>query len=346
MSYPKPLSEKSIAKLYADSKLTEEKIAFLRKFFDSCAALYGSICLNDMWEVYKELSEKTDVVKIQRNDIYKFSSIARRELHDYYVYEIDEMYIDEKRVEKYRHVIFKEIMDMGWFQLVYELTEKQVGKPFYVPENFLEFKGHIVTPEEKRVFEYIENLKATSPFIRNLWNEKMNKPSPHQGKKLKDFSYLDPSEANEIERLSGKSEDGPKKCQQKKLDEFMASVQGSFAEKIFRELRFSFFSGWFGYMDQIKHTMDSLYEVGVDFTEKEANRFMELIQDFMNNSHLYVNRGWTSSDLSAHRSVMNPNQKPVLTLGPGIKKAIENGDISLEHLMALAKAKGIEIELE
>ena len=50
--------------------------------------------------------------------------------------------------------------------------------------------------------------------------------------------------------------------------------------------------------------------------------------------------------MSAYDSVMNPNQKPVLTLGPGIKKAIENGDISLEHLMALAKSKGIEIELE
>ena len=155
MSYPKPLSEKSIAKLYADSKLTEEKIVFLWKFFDSCAALYGSICLNDMWEVYKELSEKTDVVKIQRNDIYKFSSIARREVHDYYVYEIDELYIDEKRVEKYRYVILKEIMDWGWYHLVYELTEKQMGKPFYVPENFLELKGHIVNPEEKRLFEYI-----------------------------------------------------------------------------------------------------------------------------------------------------------------------------------------------
>ena len=57
MAYPKPLSEKSIARMYTDSKLSEEKIIFLRKFFDSCASLYGSICLNDMWEVYKELSK-------------------------------------------------------------------------------------------------------------------------------------------------------------------------------------------------------------------------------------------------------------------------------------------------
>ena len=82
--------------MYADSKLTQEKIDFLRNFFDGCAALYGSICLNDMWDVYKELSEKTEVMKIQRKDIIDFSSIARREVHDYCVYEIDELYSAEK----------------------------------------------------------------------------------------------------------------------------------------------------------------------------------------------------------------------------------------------------------
>ena len=48
----------------------------------------------------KPLSEKSDVVKIQRKDIFEFSSIARRELHDYYVYEINELYSAEKRTDK------------------------------------------------------------------------------------------------------------------------------------------------------------------------------------------------------------------------------------------------------
>ncbi len=189
MSYPKPLSEKSIARMYADSKLSEEKISFLRNFFDSCASLYGSIFLNDMWEVYKELSEKIAVVKIQKKDIFEFSSIVRREVHDYYVYEIDELYSAEKRDDKYRYVIFKELIQMSNYNVFYKLDELQAGKPFYVPENLLKLKGHIVTPQEKKLFEYIENLKATKPVIENRWNEKLTKPSPHQGKKLKDFSY-------------------------------------------------------------------------------------------------------------------------------------------------------------
>ncbi len=344
MAYPKPLSEKSITRMYADSKLTQEKIDFLRNFFDGCAALYGSICLNDMWDVYKELSEKTEVVKIQRKDIIDFSSIARREVHDYCVYEIDELYSAEKRSDIHRYVILAEIISLAKLQVFYQLDEMQQGRPWYVPGNLLTFKGHVVTPQEKNLIEYIENLKATSPVIKNKWNEKLTKPSPHQGKKLKDFSFLSPDEEFDIEWLSGKHEHGPKKCQQKKLDEFMATVQGTFAEKIFRDLRFGLFTGWRQFMDQIKRTMDDLAEAGVEFTVDEANQFMQLIQDFSNNSHLYVNRGWTPFALSAHHRKMNPNQKPVITLGPGVRKAIENGEISLEDLKAQAKANGFEIQ--
>ena len=125
----------------------------------------------------------------------------------------------------------------------------------------------------------------------------------------------------------------------------MATVHGSFAEKIFRDLRFSLFTGWRQFMDQMKLTMESLAEAGVEFTVDEANKFMQLIQDFSNNSHLYVNRGWAPLALSAHLRKMNPDQKTVITLGPGVRKAIENGEISLEDLKAQAKAKGFEIQI-
>lgn len=82
----------------------------------------------------------------------------------------------------------------------------QQGRPWYVPENLLSFKGHVVTPQEKKLVEYIENLKATSPVIKNKWNEKLTKPSPHKGKKLKDFSFLSPDEEFEKKWLSGESE--------------------------------------------------------------------------------------------------------------------------------------------
>ena len=69
MSYPKPLSQKTLDKMYKESNLSEEKIVFLRKLFDSASALYGIIPLCDLWEVYKEYSQKAEAVKIHRKDI-------------------------------------------------------------------------------------------------------------------------------------------------------------------------------------------------------------------------------------------------------------------------------------
>ena len=83
MAYPKPLSQKTLDKMYQESGLTEEKIDFLRNLFDSAAALYGIITLDDLWKVYKEYSQKAVSLKLQRKDILSFSSIARREVHDY-----------------------------------------------------------------------------------------------------------------------------------------------------------------------------------------------------------------------------------------------------------------------
>ena len=92
MSYPKPLSQKTLDKMYKESGLSKEKIEFLGKLFDGAAALYGIITLKDLWNVYKEYAEIVPAIRLHRKDIIAFSSIARREEHDYYIYEIDELY--------------------------------------------------------------------------------------------------------------------------------------------------------------------------------------------------------------------------------------------------------------
>ena len=78
--------------MYKESGLSNEKIEFLGKLFDGAAALYGIITLKDLWNVYKEYAEKVPAIRLHRKDIIAFSSIARREEHYYYIYEIDELY--------------------------------------------------------------------------------------------------------------------------------------------------------------------------------------------------------------------------------------------------------------
>ena len=55
MSYPKPLSEKSLKRLYTQTGLSTEAYDFLHSLFAACANLYGAIALRDVWSVYREL---------------------------------------------------------------------------------------------------------------------------------------------------------------------------------------------------------------------------------------------------------------------------------------------------
>lgn len=58
MSYPKPLSEKSLKRLYTQAGLSTEAYDFLHSLFAACANLYGAIALRDVWSVYQELKSE------------------------------------------------------------------------------------------------------------------------------------------------------------------------------------------------------------------------------------------------------------------------------------------------
>lgn len=346
MAYPKALSEKSIKKMCEQFGLTDEKVGFLGNLFEGAAFLYGIILIEDLWNVYKELSEKTKTVKLLKKDLLAFSSIARRENHDYYIYEIDELYPAEKRSDQKRFLILKEIMKAEDPEVFYDLFEKQVGRPYYVPENLTEISGHIVTEQEKKLVKFIENLKATSPVIHLKYNREKTKPSPHQGKKLKDFTYISSLEALKVKWLSGKCAGSPKKSQEKKLREYLESIEGSFAERIFRNFRFRLFTGRNQLLQEIKILTESLDDIGVELTMDEAKQLISLLQDFNNNSHLYANRGWTPAELSAIERAMNPGQQQILSFGPGIMQAAKEGKISLEELKKKAESMGFKVEMD
>ena len=112
MSYPKPLSEKSLNRLYMQAGLSTETCAFLHSLFAACANLYGTIALSDVWSVYQEL--KSDVPRIHRRDLIAFSSIVRREVQPYWVYEIEELYTEEPHNDLDRHIVSKEVIGAGY----------------------------------------------------------------------------------------------------------------------------------------------------------------------------------------------------------------------------------------
>ena len=88
MPYPKPLSEKTIERLYKEAGLSEETRSYLHTLFAACANLYGALCLRAVWSLHQGIE---GAPKIRRKDLIAFSAIVRREKQPYFVFEIEEL---------------------------------------------------------------------------------------------------------------------------------------------------------------------------------------------------------------------------------------------------------------
>ncbi len=346
MTYPKPLSEKTLERMYRESGLKEEQIKFLSGLFEGASSLYGVIQLKDLWNVYRELSDKTDTVKLQRKDIYAFSSIARREEHSYRIFEIDEFYTKEKRSDGERFLVLNEINDDMGRDVFYNLVEQQNGKPFYVPEDLASISGHVISKEEKALRDYLENLVSTADTIPPLsGNRSIMETSPYKGKKLSDFIHLSRHDRFEIQWLSGEVEGGRKTKNEKLLEAFRKSVEVPYSERIMVNLRLEAFTLWLTAQEMISYFFDKLTEVGVEMPLDKANCLMSLVSDFINSSRLYANRGWTPKELFEIQRKTNPGPMR-MSFGPGMIKAMKEGNISLDELRRQCREMGLNVEFE
>ena len=130
MSYPKPLSEKSLNRLYMQAGLSTEACDFLHSLFAACANLYGAIALRDVWSVYQKL--KSEAPRIRRYDLIAFSAIVRREVQPYRVYEIEELYTEEPHNDLDRHIVSKELIGAGYGKMFsfYALMDELGDQPY------------------------------------------------------------------------------------------------------------------------------------------------------------------------------------------------------------------------
>ena len=173
MAYPKPLSEKSLIKMYHEANLDEEKSSFLHQFFLSAANLYGIAVLRDLWDILKEIAPQYGVNGIKRKDLIAFSSIVRREDVPYYIYEIDELYSGEKRSTLDREIVHKSLVRSGYSKMAwyYNLADAQADTPYYIPKDFLTYAAASATREETLLLRFLKRLKVTAKESENRYNK-------------------------------------------------------------------------------------------------------------------------------------------------------------------------------
>lgn len=184
MSYPKPLSEKTVNKKYEDLGLSAEQIEYVHDFTLACVNLYGAVYAADVWDIYRELSGRIETPVLHRRDMYNAFDIMRREEVPYYVYEIDELYDDRENSEDDRMLILKSLVGSGRNKndMVLNLLTSLRDVDYFIPDDIVSYKDMPVAKEERMLGN---TLSVLSGF---------------NGVKLSDIGFED-YEGNAAERI-------------------------------------------------------------------------------------------------------------------------------------------------
>ncbi len=328
MSYPKPLSEKSLEKLYEQSGLSVDVRSFLHSFFAACANLYGAIALRHVWVVYQQVD---NAPKLRRKDLLAFASIIRREEQPYYLFEANEIFDDDSNNELDRLIVSKELVGVGYgkYGLLYDLTDQiDFERPYCVPCDFLSYAEPVQSEREKALFNFLSGLVSTADECAPKYGKSI--PNDHKGQKLGDFSFLNSDERFEVEWQKRPA------AREAVLEDY----SGTEAEKILRLFKRGENIGRNSPAVTLQWILDELNEAGVEMTQGQVETLLRLITDYHNNSRLWCLSGWKSSELAKMYQGRGPT---AISFGSGMQKAFEDGSLDRDELIKVIREMGLEV---
>lgn len=327
MSYPKPLSEKSLKRLYNESGLSDRTQEFLHTLFAACTNLYGAIDLRNVWQISQQLQ---NTLKPKRKDLLAFSSIVRRESQPYCVFESEELYEEEAHNELDRCIVNRDIIGSGYgkFDMIYDLIDQAIRYPYCVAVDFLSYANPSATAEEAALRSFLANLVSVADKCAPKHGEAIE--NENKGKKLGEFSFLNAAERFEAEWLKKRSS---------AYASFMEDVSGSEAEKIIRLYKRAENTGRTGPSGTLEYIIDELNEVGVELNERQLKMLISLVNDYHNNSRLWCTAGWKPSELSG----LYPKGLKAVSFGAGFQRAFSDGSIDKTELVKKIREMGIEV---
>ncbi|MBO7423566.1 MAG: hypothetical protein J6T99_09320 [Oscillospiraceae bacterium] len=328
MSYPKPLSEKTIERLYREAGISNEMQTYLHTLFAACANLYGALSLRDAWSLYQGI---TGAPKIRRKDLIAFSSIVRREKQPYYVFEIEELYTEEPHNELDRHIVSAELVSSGYgkLHLFYLLMENLDDRPYCLPDDLLSFANPVPIREETDFLSFLGNLKSTADICKPKFGR--SRPNENKGKKLSAFSFLNSEERFDLEYY--KNRPG-------QLAELKEDCSGTEAEKTLRHFKRAENINPGAMTKHLEYIMEELEEAGVCLTDKQLEKLLKLVSAFHNNSRLWGLSGWKPVELA--RMTLSRGL-PAISFGPGLQKAFADGTMNKEELIEGIRKLGLDV---
>lgn len=343
----KPLSPKALEKKYAELGLPKEKLSLLHDYYRCFANLYGVITVREAWDVFKHYE---GLGLLHKKDFVAFSGVVQREPGlPYSVLEMKEVYTEETTDNPAdRLIVNNSLIGSGHmkYRLIYNTEAHQNGKPYYLPEDkaglmYYTEDRFYQTEAGRRTVQFLSKLKTDGQFkdyYGNPCGEIMDiDGNPAAGKRLFDFIFYTQDEQFDIEYHKA----------ERKKERLREEYKTTALDKILSRIRIEIQTGGYILNDSAADMIHFLSQyitndLGVPLSKCQLERFIELYTDLNNNSHLWLNCGWSPSGLS---EAFGRGPVQSITVGPNMKRMFENGKLNREDFENEMKALGIKLNI-
>ena len=340
----KPLSQKTLEKKYAELGLSQKNIALLHDYYNCFANLYGIIMVKEAWDIFRHYE---GVGLLHKKDFVAFSSIVQREAgHLYTILELKEVYSEEtSQAPADRLIVHNDLICPGYgkYTLLYKTEEHRADKPYYLPEDkqkLLSFTTDrfYLSDVGRNMIRFLGNLKSDGHYKdyngKTIGNISDIDGNPVKGKRLSDFVLCTQSERFDIEYHKSEAK------KERLRREYKTTALDKIADRIRIEIQTD------GYItaspaDTIEFLTEYMdRELGAGLTMGQLEQFMELHTKLNNNSHLWLNCGWSPHGLSRH---MGRGVPPSISIGPNLKRMFENGEMNRAEFEQSLKKLGVKL---
>ena len=344
----KPLSQKTLAKKYAELGLSQEKLDLLQDYFLCFSNLYGVISVGEAWNVFRHYE---GINQLHKRDFIAFSGIVQREAgHPYTVLELKDVYTGETTEDPAeRLVVNNKLIGSGYgkYILLYYTVDRQQDKPYYLPAEKLAFLENtedrfFLSQDGKQMVRFLSRLKTDGKY-RDFEGEPRGDildldGNPVAGKCLSDFVCYTQDEQFEIDYVKSDAK------KEKLRSKYGTSALNKVLHYIFRDIQ----TGGVLPDESPAETMQFLADflscdLGVQFTRAQMERFCELYTSLNNHSHLWLNCGWRPDELSRGSAAGIPE---TVSIGPNMKKLFEEGKMDRAEFEQELRKLGIKLSKE
>jgi len=338
----KTLSIQNLIKRYDKLGIKANDIEMLHKYMLCFSNLYGCLDIKNVWKIFKQYESK-----FSKEKFYDFVDVAQRDEKDYLIVNLNEAFTGETSTNTEDKLLINKSLVKKYRNKYWDLHKLENYKDYqygpYIPSKEELFKfdhdTFYETETGKAMFSFVCNLKLSGYEI-NKYRGTQTELLDIDGNKTKDRLFKD------VICLNCSDNFLINYCKNEKEREYIRQSKSiTCAQKTLDYIKYCvLIDDPRNISDPIEFILDYItYDYGANFSEKEAQEFLDLYSNLCNTSNRWSMFGYSPNDL---RKKLPINKGPIeLQIGPNIQKMIDSGEYNLKELEDYIKNNNLNMKI-